>query len=93
MGEKNSNDSLSEEGGDPRLIEGIHAVAYAASTLLAIEMRKAHADEDADVYSSCLAGMAHIVRVFEGEEVANRLVNAFTNGIPEEKEEEDDNDE
>lgn len=58
----------------------VKSVAVGVNTLLAVAMRRASQEDDEDVYTACLAAMSSIVKEFEGEEAANDLINAYTNG-------------
>jgi hypothetical protein len=58
----------------------VRAIAIGLNTLLALEMRRAGENNDEDGYSACLASMVHIVRIFMGEEEAEKMVNVYTNG-------------
>ena len=68
---------------------GVHALAIGLNTLLALEMRRAGKNNDEDGYSACLASMVHIVRIFMGEEEAEKMVNVYTNGAMAELDRED----
>ncbi len=56
------------------------AIAAGVNTLLAVQLKTAADNSDEDVFSVTLAAMAHIVRSFEGEREATKLVDLYTNG-------------
>lgn len=77
MSEKNSTNTSTEH--DKRLV----ALGVGLNTLLAVKLNdminseSAERDEDASVI---ITAMAHIVRVFEGEDSAKKMIDELTGG-------------
>ena len=74
MTEKTSKNTSTKH--DPKTV----ALAAGVNTLLAVQLKNALDNDEGDMFSVVLAAMAHIVRAFEGEEEAAKLIDGYTNG-------------
>ncbi len=60
--------------------EKVAAIAVGLNAVIAVEMRRCMADEDGDAYGALLGAMGRIVFVFDGEDAAKEIMDAYTNG-------------
>ncbi len=62
------------------LMGQLAAVATGLNTLLMVFARQGLKEEDLELSSQCMTTVAHIVRVFDGEEAADEVLNHLTEG-------------
>ena len=74
--------STSESYPDPMLLltQQLAAIATGLNTVLMIFARKGLKDDDIELSSQCMTSVAHIVRVFDGEDAATEVLNHLTEG-------------
>lgn len=56
------------------------AIAAGINSLMAVHMHACVDKDDSEVFAMLLASMANIVRAFEGEEEARKIMDGYTNG-------------
>ena len=62
------------------LMQQMAALATGMNSVLMIFARKGMKDDDVELSSQCMTTVAHIVRVFDGDEAATEVLNHLTEG-------------
>jgi hypothetical protein len=56
------------------------AIAAGMNAVMSVHMHAAINNDDSEMFAMLLASMANIVRAFEGEEEARKIIDGYTNG-------------
>ena len=80
MQEENSTPSEDRTVAD-RLLQQISAIATGVNSLLMLHAHNAIKEDNNDAAAHCMSAVTHLVRVFNGNEAADELMNSLTDGI------------
>ena len=56
------------------------AIAAGINSLMSVHMHASIENDEGDLFAMLLASMANIVRAFEGEDAARKIIDGYTNG-------------
>ncbi len=80
MPDENSTPSKKETVVD-KLLEQMSAIATGVNSILMLHAHSAITDDNNDAAAHCMSAVTHMVRVFNGPEAADELMNSLTEGI------------
>ena len=81
MPEENSTPSKEAETVAERLLSQMSAIATGVNSLLMLHAHNAIAADNQDAAAHCMSAVTHMVRVFNGQEAADELMNTLTEGL------------